>query len=91
MLRVALELILDMMMTRTAILILAVATCVSTSLAQGDSQPPVSHEIWNTLVARHVKADGMVNYKGFKADESQLDSYLDQLSANPPDAAGMEP
>lgn len=42
------------------------------------------HAAWNTLLQKNVSATGKVNYKGFKAQKSTLQSYLDDLAANPP-------
>jgi len=52
------------------------------SIAQ--SKTP-SHEIWNTLLRKHVSAQGKVNYKGFISDSTQLNKYLKNLSENKPD------
>lgn len=45
---------------------------------------PVSHEIWNELLKKHVSDIGKVNYKGFQKDISTLDKYLKTLSDNHP-------
>lgn len=37
------------------------------------------HALFNQLLQQHVSIDGKVNYKGFQADRSKLDLYLDQL------------
>lgn len=37
------------------------------------------HNRWAALLARHVRSTG-VDYAGFKADENQLDRYLDELA-----------
>lgn len=44
---------------------------------------PVNHQLWDKLVKKHVNEQGMVNYKGLKQEESQLDEYLALLSKNP--------
>ncbi|MBK9488502.1 MAG: DUF547 domain-containing protein [Haliscomenobacter sp.] len=46
---------------------------------------PITHESWDQLVKKHVKADGFVDYKGFIRDSMALNRYLDQLSAVHPD------
>lgn len=47
---------------------------------------PVTHEIWDALVKKHVRADGFVDYKGFISDSSELNTYLKLLaSAHPND------
>lgn len=48
------------------------------------AQQVPSHQQWNNLVKKHVNAAGMVNYKGFLADKTALDSYLDLLSKSAP-------
>ncbi len=52
----------------------------------GDNPAP-SHEIWNTLLKKHVTKDGKVNYVGFKKDITALNTYLKLLSDNPPHEA----
>jgi Protein of unknown function, DUF547 len=49
-----------------------------------DSQP-VSHEQWDRLLRKHVKASGMVDYQGFIQDSTALNSYLALLSSVHPD------
>jgi hypothetical protein len=39
-----------------------------------------AHKDWDLLLKKHV-ASGLVNYKGFKAEEGALNSYLDSLTA----------
>lgn len=45
---------------------------------------PVSHDLWNGLLKKHVNNAGMVSYKGFRKDEATLDRYLDLLQKNAP-------
>ena len=47
----------------------------------------IDHSQWDTLLKKHVGADGLVNYKGFLKDRSQLENYLKMLSENVPTAA----
>lgn len=64
-------------------LLLAVA-CTSpksTFAANGDAP---NHEAWTVLLAKHVRASGLVDYKGFIADKVELNAYADYLSDNPP-------
>ncbi|MDX1629587.1 MAG: DUF547 domain-containing protein [Fulvivirga sp.] len=49
------------------------------------SPTPPSHDIWDQLTKKHVRADGMVDYKGFIQDKDILERYLDLLSNNAPD------
>jgi hypothetical protein len=47
---------------------------------------PVTHELWDALLKKHVRADGMVDYKGFVRDSNELNCYLRVLeSAHPND------
>lgn len=48
------------------------------------AQKAPSHQQWDKLLKKHVNASGMVNYKGFKQDKGELDSYLKLLSVNAP-------
>ncbi|MFT6358233.1 MAG: hypothetical protein ACJAYJ_002454 [Saprospiraceae bacterium] len=43
-----------------------------------------NHSAWNDLLEKNVSAAGKVNYKGFKAQKTVLQNYLDELAANPP-------
>lgn len=47
---------------------------------------PVSHEVFDGLLKKHVDSKGNVDYKGFIQDSSLFNAYLDMLSTNPPDA-----
>ena len=46
--------------------------------------PAVDHSAYDQLLKKHVSAKGLVDYKGFKADETAFNKYLALLSANPP-------
>ena len=46
----------------------------------------VDHGAYDRLLKKHVNAQGLVNYKGFKADEKEFNQYLALLSKNPPAA-----
>ncbi|MCC7464984.1 MAG: DUF547 domain-containing protein, partial [Saprospiraceae bacterium] len=46
--------------------------------------PPVSHTIWDTLLHRHVREGGLVDYKGFIRDSVALNRYLAVLSGAQP-------
>ncbi|GAB4491013.1 MAG: DUF547 domain-containing protein [Saprospiraceae bacterium] len=47
---------------------------------------PVTHELWNALLKKHVRPDGMVDYKSFVSDSNDLNAYLKVLeSAHPND------
>lgn len=42
-----------------------------------------NHDLWNSLLQKHVSDQGNVNYKGFKADKTEFNSYLKSLSETP--------
>ncbi|MBJ6110615.1 DUF547 domain-containing protein [Hymenobacter sp. BT523] len=44
----------------------------------------VDHSAFDKLLKKHVNAKGLVDYKGFKADETAFNQYLDLLSKNAP-------
>jgi hypothetical protein len=46
----------------------------------------VDHSAFDKLLHKHVNAQGLVDYKGFKADEAAFNQYLAMLSKNPPAA-----
>lgn len=64
---------------------LAIMACSATVIERETVDNPPSHEIWNELTKKHVRANGMVDYKGFLADKVKLQQYLDLLSNNAPD------
>ncbi len=43
------------------------------------------HKIWNELLNNYVDDNGLVDYQGFAQDRLKLQSYLDDLTTNPPD------
>jgi len=49
----------------------------------GDAKP-VSHQLWDQLLKKHVSTDGTVNYKGFIKDSVQFSKYLRLLSTHHP-------
>lgn len=42
------------------------------------------HQLWDQLLKKHVDSAGHVSYKGFIADSTLLNQYLELLSNNPP-------
>lgn len=48
------------------------------------AQKAPSHQQWDKLLKKHVNASGLVNYKGFKKDQDELNAYLKTLSDNAP-------
>lgn len=49
--------------------------------------PTNNHAKWNVLLQKNVSKNGIVNYKSFQKDSNQLQSYLNELSANVPTKA----
>ena len=48
------------------------------------------HDVWNALTQKNVTVAGKVNYKGMKAELSQLTTYLTHLNNTPPKADWSE-
>lgn len=46
----------------------------------GNSAVNVDHSSWDKLLKKYVNNEGLVDYKGFKNEESKLDDYLKMLS-----------
>ncbi|MFK7935719.1 MAG: DUF547 domain-containing protein [Saprospiraceae bacterium] len=65
------------------ILFLGLQSCVSVKEYNSNSKP-VNHALWDTLVNEHVTASGDVDYKGFIADSTRFNNYLDLLSSAHP-------
>ena len=47
----------------------------------------VNHSKWDALLTAHVSKSGIVDYNGFKADQSKLTAYLNELAANTPSSS----
>ncbi len=62
-------------------------TCTNCRAIKHDTDSkPVTHELWDALLKKHVRADGFVDYKGFIHDSAELNAYLKVLeSAHPND------
>lgn len=67
------------------------ATIQTTSSNQSAPQPAEKtasaqpdHTIWNDLLQQYVSNSGQVNYKAWKGNRGQLDTYLKDLAAHPP-------
>lgn len=56
------------------------------SVSMPATSAPVDHSAYDRLLKKHVNAQGLVDYKGFKADEAAFNQYLALLSKNPPAA-----
>lgn len=59
-------------------------SCQQPVVGKASSTPP-SHQLWDQLVKSHVKANGLVDYKGFIREKPKLESYLRLLEAQVPD------
>lgn len=57
--------------------------CSALDPQQANTQP-VSHELFDGLLKKHVDNSGLVSYQGFAEDREQLDQYLTLLTSNPP-------
>lgn len=69
---------------------LGVITLSSATPSKNIVQPitnsePVSHQLWDQLLKKHVGSDGFVDYRGFLQDKQALNRYLDLLASNHPD------
>ncbi len=59
-------------------------------LSCGSIQPeqqgtrPISHQLLDSLLSKHISIDGKVDYKGIQKDAALLTQYLELLSSNPP-------
>ena len=51
------------------------------------SQKALSHNPWDKLLKKNVNASGIVNYKNFQKDKTELDAYLKILNENPPQSS----
>jgi hypothetical protein len=74
-------------------LLFLVLICFSISAISCDGQKSFSksaasapkHDKWDDLLKKYVSKSGIVNYKGFIKDSSELNEYLKLLSDNAPD------
>jgi len=63
--------------------ILLTLALFATLVSFGQTKAPF-HDIWNTLLKKHVSKQGKVNYKGFISDSMQLNKYLKTICENKP-------
>jgi len=63
---------------------LAIIALSCGSTAQISNSNPMTHEVWDEIVHKHVSASGEVDYKGIIQDSVQFNTYLDQLSSHHP-------
>lgn len=73
----------------TGTLLLAIAGMVCSNcraIKRNTDSKPVTHELWDALLKKHVGPDGFVRYAAFKQDTNALNQYLKVLeSAHPSD------
>lgn len=56
------------------------------SIKRDTDSRPVTHELWDALLKKHVRTDGFVDYKNFVRDSADLNRYLRVLeTAHPND------
>lgn len=67
--------------------VLFCGTCCSSYRNTSSGSKPVSHDLWTQLLQKHVAANGTVNYRGFIADKTALNQYLQLLQDNHPNNA----
>jgi hypothetical protein len=63
----------------------ATIICISScAIHINGTKPAQKSDAWTSLLQKHVGKDGLVDYPGFITDKQKLESYLDQVSQNPP-------
>jgi len=65
-----------------ALLTLLITACKVSKKVSNAS--PISHELWDSLLQKHVDDEGWVDYSSFQRDSQILNQYLAQLSAGHP-------
>ncbi len=79
-----------MFIQKDKIMIYLIGLIMSSTLACSSPHPsnpqsePISHELFDQLLKKHVSDDGWVNYEGFKKDREILNKYLDLIRKNAP-------
>jgi len=48
------------------------------------SSQPIDHELWSTLLSKHVNDDGWIDYQGVQRDSDRFNQYLELLEINHP-------
>lgn len=66
------------------LILLVILGCTKTKTSFSDSGNAPDHSSWTVLLQKHVRSNGLVDYKGFVSDKDKLDAYASLLSANPP-------
>ncbi|WP_201978181.1 DUF547 domain-containing protein [Hymenobacter rubidus] len=81
-----------MRISLAAVAVAALGTFVTPVVASAGTGAPansravaaVDHSAYDRLLKKYVSAKGLVNYKGLKADQEELNKYLALLSKNKP-------
>lgn len=60
-------------------------SCQNFQIEKQDTNP-ISHELYDNLLKKHVSSEGKVNYKGFFKDSTVLTKYLEILQDNLPNS-----
>ncbi|MEM9324049.1 MAG: DUF547 domain-containing protein [Bacteroidota bacterium] len=82
-----LELLRNCRLSSSAVMIicLALGLCGCSAIdPQKAETSPVSHEIFDELLARHVDKQGYLDYEGVMTDRAKLRRYLTLITQNPP-------
>lgn len=58
---------------------------VEPEIIESNEPETFDHDLWNSLLQKHVSEQGNVNYKGFKSDKTEFYAYLNSLSKTPPE------
>ncbi len=66
-----------------ALLFMFLSSCFAVESPESVAKP-ISHEIWDGLLKKHVSSAGFVDYGGFKDDQAKLSAYLKLVSENAP-------
>ncbi len=67
-----------------------VLACSANSQDVKPPREPVSHDLWDELLQKHVNAEGLMNYKGMQRDSARLNRYLRLLSGAHPQSSWTE-
>lgn len=84
-------------MRKNILALLVAGSLTATAAAWAAPKPPlaahhaavaaptaIDHAAFDKLLKKHVSDKGLVDYKGFKADQTAFNQYLDMLSKNAP-------
>ncbi len=72
------------------LVLLVFLSCTNAKISFSESADVVDHSSWTSLLQKHVRTNGLVDYKGFISDSQKLNAYTELLSANPPASSWSE-